>query len=95
MPSEPLGPTGGDPSREFDPAQLKNAMKHFKKRLKMARLDDESRLGHGATSSGGRSGIVAIIPPTLYPQEVWDELARQGRLRRAGQGLVELGDQLA
>lgn len=74
----------------MDAAQLKSAMKAFKKRLKMARLDDESRLGHGALSSGGRSGIVAIVPPAQFPQAVWDELAREGKLRRAGQGLYEL-----
>lgn len=72
--------------------RLRNALKAFKKRLKMTRLDDESRLGHGPTSAGGRSGVVAIVPPNQFPQEVWDELARLGKLRRAGQGLYELGD---
>ena len=72
------------------PQQLKNAMKAFKKRLKLSRLDDESRLGHGALSTGGRSGIVAITPPTQFPQAVWDELVRQGKLRRAGMGMYEL-----
>jgi hypothetical protein len=32
-----------------------------------------------------QSGIVVIPPPTQYPQAVWDELMRQGKLRRAGQ----------
>ena len=77
----------------FDRAQLKPAMKAFKKRLKLTRLDDESQVGHGPMSGGGRSGVVAIPPPTRYPQEVWDELVRQGRLRRAGHGLYELPDQ--
>jgi hypothetical protein len=77
----------------IDSAKLRNAMKAFKKRLKLTRLDDESRLGHGAMSSGGPSGIVAITPPTRYPQAVWDELVRQGRLRRAGYGLYELPGQ--
>jgi hypothetical protein len=77
----------------FDSTQLKNALKAFKKRLKLTRLDDESRLGHGAMSSGGPSGIVAIPPPTRYPQAVWDELVRQGKLRRAGHGLYELPDE--
>jgi hypothetical protein len=76
-----------------DVQQLKAAMKAFKKRLKLARLDDESRLGYGALSSGGKSGIVAIMPPAQYPQAVWDELTRQGRLRRAGGGMYELGEE--
>lgn len=82
----PSPPPAGGP----DATQLKNALKAFKKRLKLTQLDDESRLGHGATSSGGRSGIVAIPAPMQYPQAVWDELVRQGKLRRAGHGLYEL-----
>jgi len=87
-------PSSGEPGSAapggVDSAQLRNALKAFKKRLKLTRLDDESRLGHGPMSSGGRSGIVAIPSPTRYPQAVWDELVRQGKLRRAGQGLYEL-----
>ncbi len=93
---EPL-PPDPQPQRDQPPAapgvapqQLRNALKAFKKRLKLTRLDDESRLGHGALSTGGRSGIVAITPPTQFPQAVWDELVRQGKLRRAGQGMYEL-----
>lgn len=74
----------------IDPAQLRNAMKAFKKRLKLARLDADSSVGRGPFSSGGTSGIVAIPPPTRYPQAIWDELVRLGKLRRAGQGLYEL-----
>lgn len=40
-------------------------------------------------TSGVRSGIVAIKPPGKYPQEVWDELVRKGRLKEAGSGLYE------
>jgi hypothetical protein len=71
---------------------LKAAMKAFKKRLKLARLDDESRLGRGPMSSGGRSGIIAIVPPAQYPQEVWDELHRLGKLNRAGHGTYQLAE---
>mgnify|MGYP001168651001 FL=1 len=73
-------------------AQLKSALKAFRKRLKFSQLDDESRLGHGPMSSGGRSGIVAIPPPMQYAQAVWDELVRQGKLRNSGHGLYELVD---
>lgn len=82
------------PAESFDPARLRLALKAFKKRLKMANLDHDSRLGHGPTSSGGRgASIVAIVPPDNYPRAIWDELARLGKLRRAGQGMYELGDQ--
>jgi len=76
----------------LDPKQLKNALKAFRKRLKLSLLDDESQLGRGAMTGGGRSGIVAISPPDRYPQAVWDELVRQGKLRDAHHGLYELSD---
>jgi hypothetical protein len=89
----PTGDAAAGTPPGFDPTQLKNALKAFKKRLKLTRLDDDSRLGHGALSSGNRSGIVAIAPPNKYPPAVWEELARQGKLRRAGHGLYELPDE--
>jgi hypothetical protein len=78
-------PPGG-----FDPQQLKAALKAFKKRLKLTCLDDQSRIGVGPMSSGRPSGIVGITPPDQYPEAVWEELARQGKLRRAGNGMYEL-----
>jgi len=73
-----------------EPEELKKALKMFKKRLKLARLDDESRLGYGPMSKGSKGGIVAIMPPIEYPKAVWDALVDQGKLRRAGHGLYEL-----
>ena len=78
--------TGGSPA----PEDLKRAFKAFKKRLKLTRLEDESKLGGGPLSSGGQSDIVAITPPSQYPKAVWDALVEQGKLRYAGQGLYEL-----
>lgn len=74
------------PSKE----DLKAAFKAFKKRLKLTRLEDESKLSRRATTSGQGSSIVAIMPPNQFPQAVWDELVRQGRLKKAGQGTYEL-----
>jgi hypothetical protein len=71
------------------PEVLKSALKAFKKRLKLTALDDDSRLGKGALSSGP-SGVFAIKPPNQFPQEIWDELCRQGKLRDTGHGLYEL-----
>jgi hypothetical protein len=84
-------PGAASPS-SIDSAQLKSALKAFRKRLKFSRLDDESHLGHGPMSSGSHSGIMAIVPPAQYPQAVWDELVRQGKLRRSSHGLYELLD---
>ena len=73
---------------ELTPEKLKKAFKAFKKRLKLAQLDDSSTAG-GALSGGNR-GLMAVRAPDTYPREVWEELVRQGRLKNAGQGLYEL-----
>lgn len=78
-------PSGGVPTED-----LKKAYQAFKKRLKLTRLDDESRLGRGAMTSGGKSSIQAIQPPNQYPKAVWDELVHQGKLRYAGHGMYEM-----
>jgi len=74
------------PSKE----ELRLALKAFRKRLKLTRLDDESRMGYGPTSSGQSSGIVSITPPNQFSKEVWQELAKQGKLKRDGGGLYSL-----
>ena len=88
-PSSSNAPSPDDDGTGIPPEELKRAYKAFKKRLKLTRLDDESRLGRSAMSGGGTSGIVAIQPPNQYPQAVWDELVRQGKLRYVGHGLYE------
>jgi hypothetical protein len=77
------------PPQEFTKEELKRAYKAFKRRLKLTRLDDESRLGVGPMSTCGKSGICAIVPPNQYPQELWDELVKRGRMVYVGHGLYE------
>jgi hypothetical protein len=79
--------SSGEP---FSKEELKRAYQAFKKRLKLTRLNDESKVGHGPMSSGGRSGVVAISPPNQYPKEIWQELCRQGKLKQAGHGMYEM-----
>lgn len=69
---------------------LKQALKAFKKRLKVMRLDEESNIGGGPLSGGRGSSIVAITPPNQFPPAVWEELAKQGKLKSAGRGTYEL-----
>jgi hypothetical protein len=59
--------------------ELKRALKAFKKRLKLTRLDDESGLSRGG---GKKSGITGISPPTGHPPGIWEELVRAGKLKR-------------
>ena len=66
------------PSKE----ELKRALKAFKKRLKLMRRDDESKLGGGAFTSGKASSIVGIQLPDGFPPEVWQALEEKQRIRR-------------
>ncbi len=70
--------------------ELRLAMKAFRKRLKLSRLDDESRMGYGPMSSGQKSGIVAISPPNQFSRAVWQELAKQGKIKHDREGLYSL-----
>lgn len=70
--------------------EQKRAFKAFKKRLKLARLDDSSAMGMG----GKLSKIAGITPPAGFPAEVWDELVAQKKLRREGGGMFSLASEL-
>ena len=70
--------------------ERKRAFKAFKKRLKLARLDDESGLSPGSKTSR----ITGITPPTGHPPGIWDELAAEGKLKQEGHGLYSLAGEL-
>jgi hypothetical protein len=70
--------------------QLKTALAAFKKRMKLTKLDQESRLGRSPMTGGAKSNIVAILPPNLYPRNYWEELEKQGQIRNTGGGFYEL-----
>jgi hypothetical protein len=71
------------------PQELKQALKAFRKRLKLTQLDEESKLGGGPLSHN-RARIVAITPPNQFSPAVWEELVKQGKLKKAGGGTFEL-----
>jgi len=77
-------------NEEFTREELKTALKAFKKRIKILRLDDESGYGRASMTGGKRSGIAAIQPPHQFPKEIWEALVEQGKLNYAGNGLYEL-----
>jgi len=74
----------------LDPAELKRAMKAFRKRFKLTLLNEESKLGRNPLTSGKKSDVVAIMPPNQYPDAIWKELVVRGRLKDAGNGFYEL-----
>jgi len=73
-----------------DAETCKRALRTFRKRAKFTRLDDESKLGGGALTKGGDERLGAISPPVEFPDAVWAELVRQGKLRYLGDGMYEL-----
>jgi len=84
-------PVAPAPRDAPDAATCQRALRAFRKRLSLTRLDDESRISpHSPLSKGGGLGLTAIVPPDEWPESVWRELVRQGRLRDIGRGLYEL-----
>ncbi len=75
------------PSTDDD---LKKALKAFKKRLKLTRLDDDSKIGHGPMSGGSKDQVISIQPPSGFGREIWEELAERGFLKRDGIGFYQI-----
>jgi hypothetical protein len=78
------------PYDSLEEGNLKRAMNAFRKRMKVMKRDDESQIRGRYVTRGESSSIAAITPPREFPAAVWEELARQGRLKRAGQGTYQL-----
>lgn len=81
----------GDGSPAIPPETLNQALGAFKKRLKLTKLDQESKLGaHKPMTSGKKVENLGIQPPNQFPREVWKELARQGRIKDMGGGFYTM-----
>ena len=74
----------------LEDANLRRALKAFRRKLKNYRRDDESRLSRGYTTGGKSSSITAVEPPKEFPPAVWGKLVELGRLKNAGGGTLEL-----
>jgi hypothetical protein len=74
-----------------DAETCRKALQAFRKRLSLTVLDEQSKLGHSPLTKGADSGVpAALVPPKEWPESVWQELVRQGRLRYIGHGFYEL-----
>ena len=78
---------------QFDEALLQDALRMFRKRLKLMQLDADSKIGHGPMSGTGQHRIQSMVPPRDHPAAVWEALARMGKLRREGDGFYSLIEQ--
>ncbi len=79
-------PVEAPPSEEI----CREALAAFKKRQALTRLDDESKLGRGPLSKGPNKSLGVITPPTEWPEAVWQELVRKGKLQYLGHGFYDL-----
>ena len=72
---------------------MQDALRMFRKRVKLSQLDADSRLGHGPMSGTGQHRIQSMVPPRDYPAAVWEALVRAGKLRREGDGFLSIVEQ--
>jgi hypothetical protein len=73
-----------------DSETCKRALTAFRKRSALTRLDEESKISsHSPLSKGKQAHAAAIVLPDEWPQPVWDELVRQGKIRNIGHGFYE------
>ena len=83
-PPQPAAPS-------FTEVELKRALGAFKKRLKLTKLDQESKLGASRPmTSGKKTEGLGIVPPNDYPRAMWRELASQGKIKDMGGGFYTL-----
>ena len=79
-----------DDGVEIPEEVLRDAMRAYRKRVKLTKLDHESKLARSPLSSGKDADFDAIIPPNQFPPEVWRALVRKGELESTGQGFYKL-----
>lgn len=86
----PASPQSSGPEHERE-VLLKTALNAFKKRYKLTKLDQESHLGASRPmTSGKKAEGIGINPPSQFPREVWQELAKQGKLKDMGGGFYSM-----
>jgi hypothetical protein len=88
--SAPEGTPPPAAAEVFDDDTLRKALHAFRKRMSLTVLDEESKLGYSPLTRGKDASVAAIRPPQEWPDALWQELVRQGRLRYIGHGFYEV-----
>lgn len=78
------------PLPDIPDEELRKAMKAFRKRLKLTKLDHESKLGRSPLSTGKDADFDSIIPPMEFSPETWKVLVARGELEYGGRGFYML-----
>ncbi|MGV6814331.1 MAG: hypothetical protein ACWA5W_04875 [Phycisphaerales bacterium] len=77
-----------EPLPEFTPAELNEALRAFRHRLKFKKLDDESKISQRDVTTGKKANIESIQPPgpSEFDPRIWKALVKQGKLVEKGRG---------
>ena len=90
----PAAASASPPADAPSDETCKKALQAFRKRLSLTVLDEESKISsHSPLSKGAGASVAAIVPPREWPESVWQELVRQGKLRYIGHGFYEVTKQ--
>ncbi len=78
------------PLPDFPNDQLRDAMKAFRRRIKLTKLDHESKLGRSPLTSGKNADFDSILPPREFPDDLWKVLVQRGELEQLGYGFYRI-----
>lgn len=76
------------PLPEYSQAELNDALRAFRHRLKYKKLDDESKISQRDVTTGKAANIDSIVPPgaSEFDPRIWKALVKEGKLEDAGGG---------
>lgn len=76
------------PLPDFSQAELNEALRVFRHRLKFKKLDDESKISQRDVTTGKSANIDSIQPPPAseFDPRIWKVLVKAGKLIDAGSG---------
>lgn len=77
-----------EPLPEYTQAELNEALRAFRHRLKFKKLDDESKISQRDVTTGKAANIDSIVPPgaSEFDPRIWKALVKAGMLEDAGGG---------
>ena len=77
-----------EPIPDYSQAELNEALRVFRHRLKFKKLDDESKISQRDVTTGKSANIDSIQPPgpSEFDPRIWKALVKAGKLVEAGQG---------